>query len=190
MQGNSDIQGGAIYYDLQRPSLTDVEFLNNSADYGPDIASYPVTLQLLGGQNYSIVLEDVASGQTYIPGIQLELVDYDGQTVELGLTSTVTIQSIESDTRVDGTNKVVMTNGTVDLDDLILIAEPGSSDVNFEVLSNSIDYDRVSVHLGYAASSINLTASFRECESGEIELNNQCQACSPRTYSLGVNQTE
>lgn len=175
---------------MQRPNLTDVEFLNNSADYGPNIASYPVTLQLLDGQNNSIVLEDVVSGQSYIPGIQLELVDYDGQTVELGLTSTVTVQSIQSGTRVDGTNKMIMTNGTVDLDDLILTSEPGSSNVHFEVLSNSIDYNRVSVQLGYDASSINLTSSFRFCQTGEIELNNQCQTCSPSTYSLGINQTE
>jgi predicted outer membrane repeat protein len=38
---SASLKGGAIYYDTYKPFLTNNTFLNNSAPYGPDLASYP-----------------------------------------------------------------------------------------------------------------------------------------------------
>ena len=190
MNSHAQTQGGAIYYDLQRPVMDSTIFQNNSAEYGSDIASYPISVKLLEHETDLIDIINITSGQVYESGLQLQLVDYDGQVVLSNFTSTVSMQSIESGTRVDGTHKVTTTDGIAVFDDLILTATPGSNNVNFEVLSNFIDYQRVSVQLGTEKSSKNLTASFRLCQTGEIELNNQCVTCSPGSYSLGINQTE
>ena len=37
--------GGAIAYDLYPPELEDNYFVNNTAVYGPDIASYPYKIR-------------------------------------------------------------------------------------------------------------------------------------------------
>ena len=39
--------GGGVYYNLNRPTLNNLMFTNNSADYGPDIASYAVKVSLI-----------------------------------------------------------------------------------------------------------------------------------------------
>jgi hypothetical protein len=44
-------KGGAIYYDSYRPDISEVQFLNNSAKYGNNIASYPVSIK--GVSNFS-----------------------------------------------------------------------------------------------------------------------------------------
>ena len=51
----SSKQGGAIYYDLYRPNMTNVIFINNTAPYGPNIASYPVKIVLANSNTTDIV---------------------------------------------------------------------------------------------------------------------------------------
>ena len=71
--------GGAIYYDIYRPLMTNVTFKNNSAVYGPNIASYPVKVIRTDTNSTAFTLDNVASGQTYTKSIELSLVDFDNQ---------------------------------------------------------------------------------------------------------------
>ena len=71
--------GGGIYYNLNRPSLEGCSFNNNSALYGPDIASYAVKIVKSGTQENKITLNDVASGLQYKNTLSFDLIDYDEQ---------------------------------------------------------------------------------------------------------------
>lgn len=71
--------GGAIYYDIYRPLMTNVTFKNNTAPYGPNIASYPVKVIRTDINSTAFTLDNVASGQTYTQSIELSLVDFDNQ---------------------------------------------------------------------------------------------------------------
>jgi predicted outer membrane repeat protein len=42
---SASVKGGAIYYDTYKPFLTNLSFNNNSAPYGPDLASYPTQIK-------------------------------------------------------------------------------------------------------------------------------------------------
>lgn len=54
--------GGAIKYDVFRPETTNNEFVNNSAVYGPNIASYPVKIKVKDSNEDQIILSNVGSG--------------------------------------------------------------------------------------------------------------------------------
>lgn len=56
------MKGGAIYYDLYSPNALESNlFLNNTALYGPDIASYPFSLQVIMNED-SLNLTGLVSG--------------------------------------------------------------------------------------------------------------------------------
>ena len=87
----ASIQGGAIYYNFVRPSLTGNIFINNTARYGDNIASYAVRIAQIGNMDKNIVLDGVASGidiatsptSTNQSSLNLALVDFDNQTMKL-----------------------------------------------------------------------------------------------------------
>ena len=103
-KNNSAIyQGGAIYYDLYRPGLSENIFEGNSAGYGPNIASYPIKINIRNSNSDFIKLFDVGSGVKYSNSLELALVDYDNQANNLDNSSVITIKSTRSNTSVFGT---------------------------------------------------------------------------------------
>jgi hypothetical protein len=74
-QGNMAMdQGGAISYHGYRPMVTNNTFMNNSALYGKDIASYPAYIAIdLKGKS----LSDLASGQLSKVTFEARLMDFD-----------------------------------------------------------------------------------------------------------------
>jgi hypothetical protein len=61
--GNTAIEsGGAIEYDVYRPTFVNNYFENNTAVYGPNIASYPIKINVKGHEIEQIRLEDIGSG--------------------------------------------------------------------------------------------------------------------------------
>ena len=90
---NSALVGGAIKYSLYRPRLTNVTFSNNSANYGPNIASYPVKIGI-DNMTDNIKLENIASGQIYNSPLYMTLLDYDLQQVKINNTRDVNGSSV------------------------------------------------------------------------------------------------
>jgi hypothetical protein len=89
-------KGGAIYYNLYRPTMTNVTFLFNSAPYGNNIASYPVKIVDAISLSTDIILTGIASGQIIPTEIQFMVVDIDNQISSVSNGGRVTIDAISS----------------------------------------------------------------------------------------------
>ena len=128
--------GGGIYYDLNRPLISNCKFENNSAKYGPDIASYPVKIVESGTLNNKISLNDVASNLEYETTLYFDLIDYDGQVLNLEDSSTIKIVADSPGTSVKGTDFAKLTEGKAEFDNLIFVGETGDSDILFKYFYN------------------------------------------------------
>ena len=131
--------GGAVYYDVFRPNMTNNLFQNNSAPYGNDIASYPVRIIAQGDDDYQISIYQISSGQLIANTLILNVVDYDNQTITNLIKGSITIASIDLNTKVQGRNSESIVSGVSTFNGLILIAKPGSNNVQFSVTTSAID---------------------------------------------------
>ena len=184
------IQGGAIYYNLYRPYMSQNMFENNTAQYGSNIASYPIKIVLVDNQSDGIILSDVASGQVYSPALRFKLVDHDDQIITIDNASTIKIRSIGENMSVSGFAQSVVNQGEASFDQLVFQAKPGSQNVEFQITSLALDFDKISLQNNNTSSQAKINASFRYCESGEVEINGACEVCLAGSYSLGANKTQ
>ena len=103
-QNSAVYHGGAVRYNLFRPNFTNNVFINNSAGYGPNIASYPIKIKLRNSTSDNIQLTNVGSGVVYNEELEFSLVDFDNQINGLDNFSLITIASLSLNTSVLGTN--------------------------------------------------------------------------------------
>ena len=126
------LKGGGIYYNLNRPSMAQWNFNNNTAHYGSDIASYPVKVVRKGTSTNKIFLDEVASGLEYDNNFQLDLIDYDKQVLSLDNNTIIKITSNDNKAIVKGTDFVRINNGTSIFDNLIFKSEAGAQNISFQ----------------------------------------------------------
>ena len=144
--------GGALYYDYRRPVLSQNTYINNTALYGHNIASYPVRIANVDNMNQSISLSNVGSGiylhdslsSSNTSYLKLALVDYDGQIMVLSNNTKISIINTDNSSSVIGTSEMVTTQGVAQFDNIGFVNMPGSSNVMFEASSEDIDNDKVS----------------------------------------------
>ena len=170
----ADIKGGAIYYDLYRPILRSIIHENNTAEYGNYIASYPIKIKPKDVDLDLIVLDNVVSGQVYPTSLKFELVDYDGQPISTDSSSTIKINSFDSNTSLDGTLVAVVDHGVAVFDQLIFISKPGSQNIQFGITSEAINNDIIYLQYNGTVTQNSITTTFRYCESGEVEVDGRC----------------
>ena len=139
----SSRQGGAIYYDLYRPNMTNVIFINNTAPYGPNIASYPVKIVLANSNATDIVFNDVISGQEQEVDLSFHIVDYDNQLALLATSGRIVISQIIKGTSVFGRSTASIVDGVATFDKLIFNAPPGSKNIPFKISSTLIDSSKL-----------------------------------------------
>lgn len=157
-----------MYYDFFRPEFSNNTFLSNTAEYGPNIASYPVKIVFQSDPNDEMELLNVKSGSVYNKTVRLALLDYDGQEITSDNVSQIGIFNSNLNTSISGTNKIKVTRGIAEFDNLILITAPGSKDIVYSVTSVAIDQAKVRAAFGDVISNNTLTVDFRECLPGEI----------------------
>ena len=145
---SASIQGGAIYYDLYRPNMSNVIFMNNKAPSGPDISSYPVKVVLTGTNSSFINLTNVASGQTQDINLRFSVVDYDNQLSSTTSGGRITISPSAKNTSVLGLTSASIVNGSATFTSLILVANPGLTNVPFKISSNAIDSSKLLKQFG------------------------------------------
>lgn len=124
-------QGGAIYYNWNRPNLENITFNSNSALYGPDIASYAVKIVDKGTQTNKISKSDIASGVTYPRSLEFELLDYDGQVMNLENSYIIKISPEGAGTSVRGNDFARIQNGTATISDVIFESQAGDTGINY-----------------------------------------------------------
>ena len=164
-------QGGAINYDFRRPDISNLEFINNQAAYGPNIASYPVRIVNSVRMDEQIVLTNVTSGMTYHETITMLLVDYDSQTMNLINISQVNIVPVTSGATLQGVDYSVLINGQADFDNLQFVYGPGQDNIEYVATCDLIDQNKVS-YLNLPTNN-SIDVSFRYCQPGEVVINNQ-----------------
>ena len=144
--------GGVLYYNYRRPMLIQNTFINNTAPYGHNIASYPVRIANFDSMSESMSLNNVGSGiylHDSLPSsnksyLKLALVDYDDQIMVLSNSSKISIINTDNSSSVIGTSEMVTTQGVAQFDNIGFISTPGLTNVMFEASSEDIDNHKVS----------------------------------------------
>ena len=94
------MRGGALNYNFARPILSQISYINNSAQYGTNIASYAVKLRFSGQNNDELKITNMISGIAYEKAINLELMDYDNQIMALDYIDRVDFISLNNSVNV------------------------------------------------------------------------------------------
>ena len=154
--------GGAIRYNLYRPILSDITFLNNSAAYGNNIGSYVMKVRHNESNSEYIVIRDIGSGLKYNKPITLEIIDHDGQIMVQDSSSQIEIRALHgSNQTVLGTTVKKVINGVVTFDDLVFISHPGDADIKFEVYSSALNQKVLDLQYGSSLTQTSIKATFR-----------------------------
>ncbi|CAI2375821.1 unnamed protein product [Moneuplotes crassus] len=183
-------KGGAIYYDVYRPIMTNITFNQNKAVYGENIASYPIKVVLSEELSDKIHLDEVASGQIIERVLNMSLVDIDKQVIADVTSGTISIISSSKKFMAKGQTSAPIVQGISLFKELILIGEPGSTTFDFVVSTTSID--KATILQAYNKTSLQdpLHVNFRYCKPGEADDGLNCNVCGSGSYSLNWNSSE
>lgn len=155
-------QGGAINYSYRRPVLSVNTYENNTAVYGPDIASYPFKITFEDTNSTQMHLENIGSGIGLDTPLKLIVKDYDNQTMLLASKTQILITALNSsEASVLGTNSAVINEGIVIFDKLIPVADQGLTNIKFKVATNAIDSTTISTLFGEEYSQSIISMDFR-----------------------------
>lgn len=192
---NQAIQkGGALYWPDIQPNLTSCTFVNNTASYGHDIASFPVYLRPLQGNmsygNYSgeyqslplaFTLANVPSGQRYSGVLSFGVFDHAGEMVVYDSSSVLEIVPLNQTlSSITGSIKTKAIQGVYTLKDFTASGTPGSEQ-GFKATSSAIS---LSKGRSSSIATVAVLMTFRACESGETLFNSECLLCPAGTYSF------
>ena len=170
--------------------MTNITFINNSAAYGPDIASYPIIIKNTDSLSDEITIDNVGSGIEETVNLNLALYDHDGQITNLENSAQVVIKPVNSNSSVLGTTSQIAFEGKVSFDTLTFISEPGSSGIAYSLGSDAIDFDVIRKQYGNDYTLKDITVNFRWCKPGEAQNGNTCFECSAGSYSFLWNSTQ
>ena len=159
-------------YNLYRPTLNSLTFSNNSALYGPNIASYAVKVDIGNETINTIKMDNAVSGQI-TPIYIFSIVDYDDQVMNLDPNLKVTIKAVTPGSQVFGRNIYFADSGVARMNETILISSPGSANVVFSISPNTIDLDKAKAVYGSNYTLPSIIANFRYCKPGEYFYSNQ-----------------
>jgi hypothetical protein len=181
-------KGGGIFYNYRRPTLNSINNVNNSAPYGPDLASYAVKIRMQGSNSDSMVLNNVGPN-VVIGTFSLELLDYDNQVMVLNNINQIAISSVNlSEATIQGTNAALLKEGVGKFDLLKSLAVPGTRGAKMRASSKAINSAKIIQVYGSIISENLITFNFRNCIPGEhIQNTNRWVQWSPRTFSLKWN---
>ncbi|CAG9312679.1 unnamed protein product [Blepharisma stoltei] len=198
-ENTAKYNGGAISWDYKLPNFANNSYLNNSAEYGDEIASFPAKLMrinidgiLEGYKNntgsadpISISnLTEIAPGQNIKSPLLIALVDQSNSIIQTDNWSTAELIAINSTTQISGKIKVTSVKGIFNFSEFSISEEPGS-DIQIMVTSIAIDTDKLK-NSGEDFFSKNLVfnGNIRKCEIGEIKTGKNCEICPEGFYSL------
>lgn len=159
------LKGGGLCWEGSQtpPALIANQYLKNAAQYGKDVASFPVNLTLKS----AATLYNEASGQVSNASIVLDLVDHYGQVVPIDTSSFAQINSYN----VTGTTRVPISDGSFTFSDYSITATPGTN-TSLSISTTALPV-LVTVHV-----------QMRNCTIGEALTNEECVPCAANSYNL------
>ena len=121
--------GGGIAWTDSKPELRDLRFVNNTATYGANISSFPVTLSHAADHSLLIKnIESVPSGQPSKATIVVYLLDHYSQVVTVDNVSYATLQPLNPEqASVSGVTRVLATMGVFTFDGYTITSLPGET---------------------------------------------------------------
>jgi hypothetical protein len=179
------LRGGGLAWSC-RPRLESVTYSNNRAVYGSDVASFGVKLVLNDTSRPSKTLShsyvNLASGQRLPEPIVVALVDHEGLVVSTDNSSIGQIYGADTtSTAVIGQSRVSAQQGTYTFNQVIIIADPGST-IKLTFTSDAVNAAALS-------DELLLEVSLRPCKSGEASIEGLgCVSCPSGTYSLDPSE--
>ena len=155
-------KGGAIYYDYVRPTMSGIVFQYNVAQYGKNIASYPVKIRMYDNVDDSMSIRTVGSGITYEQTLRFGLYDYDNQIMVLDSSNQIIISPVNTQTSsIGGINNGLLYQGVATFDSISFIATPGSPSVAYTATSRAINSNIIQDVFGSAISESLIDVNFR-----------------------------
>ena len=137
-------------------------FTNNTAQYGPNIASYAVKITQENNPSSDITINDLGSGVKYNETLKLVVRDYDNQIMVLNDQNQIIITSVDSSkSQVGGFNSASLNQGKAEFDNFVVIAEPGSEGIMVLTSSKAIDSAKIMEVFGDVISNNTMKINFR-----------------------------
>ena len=165
-------------------------YLNNSALYGQNVASYAVKVILEGSVSDKMKINNIGPGIPYDKTLKFIVKDFDNQIMVLDSQNQISITPADpSIAKVKGFNIQPLVNGVASFENLIVHADAGSSGIILDVTSKSIDKRKINDIFGSQISDNTIELNLRFCKPGERILSNICYTCTAGTYSLEWNST-
>ncbi|CAI2364488.1 unnamed protein product [Moneuplotes crassus] len=184
--------GGSIFYNSVRPILAKIHYDNNTAKYGPNIASYAVKIIQRGTNTNKIYLNNIASGQDFPDTLSVDLVDIDDQIMNLESSNAVKILTEDPRIKAKGSDSGRLVNGKAEIKNIVFVGEVGFINTKFLLTSKSINQRIINEVLNNLKGEYDnyIEVSFRHCKPGEIQTKDkQCSKCHVRTYTFDWNST-
>lgn len=171
--GNSaSANGGAIYWTRTLPILSNNRFADNTAAYGPNIASFPIRLEINEFPSKSRELKVFASGQESDGLLLVKLLDHQGQVVTTDNLSTAVLTAYNmSSVSIQGNLKAVANRGTFTFSEIKVTTDPNTT-ASLLLMASSLKYPT------------GLEVFVRPCVVGEALVSKECKVCETGTYSL------
>ena len=113
--------------------MSNNSFTNNSAEYGPNIASIPYKIVEQDTMNEQIHLTNIPSGLRYQSLIRLMLVDREGQVMNLENEAVAKIRALSPQSKISGVDFALFTRGVAEIDGIIFEHYPGANNIQFTV---------------------------------------------------------
>lgn len=186
-------QGGGISWFDSKPVLMGNLFADNSALYGPDVASFPVsidvvmvtgngTVEQLGEDESQVkvkgVLRGCGSGQIAEYTVLVDVLDHYSQQVSTENSLVAGISGAKTGTSVFGNATTQAISGRFSFSGFGITATPGQTTLIY-ISSSGIQQDS-----SQSAAIFALRVEMRECLIGESLVGIQCVVCPEGKYSL------
>lgn len=172
LHGNLAREGGAVKWTLSPVAFINTTFKGNSAEYGADMASYPVDVRLLSNfSGFTLV-----SGSDLPLPLVFELVDEFGQVVKTARKTQLTLQPTALKT-YSGTNFLLGNSGIYNFTAFPFLLPPG---LNHSITLQIDSTDSVLP----LAKQLQYPLQFRNCTIGEVYRSDRCITCPVGMYSF------
>lgn len=179
---NTASAGGGLYWSNQFPVINNTLFANNTAPFGPDIASVGVRLSKLNeDMSISTQTQTEAAGQSFQSQLLFGLLDSYGQLV-LSDSSSFVYLSANDSSQIVGSDTAIAKEGVFNYSMIRILKEP---DTQALLTATHSFYTP-----GDTALQFNFELTLRPCIIGEVTAETQCQVCRSPTYSLHPSEAK
>jgi hypothetical protein len=140
------------------------EFTNNTAVYGPNIASYPVKIMEIKGSEIQeiSILNNIPSGEEIESPLYFGIVDVSETKIVNSInTGSILVSPVTEGASVLGSNTAALVKGRTTFSNIIFKSSPGAKNVKFKISTTQINYRKIQFLNSEKYADQILTVNFR-----------------------------